>query len=698
VKRPVSATPLRHASQTRQNMRKSKKEILQQQENQKRSVNEIASIVQRLRLKSDWMIKISDPEIRLKYRQEAQDQGIPEESVEKALSILDTMAKCQAPRAEHVEKLLDEDIFDVKVVVGGEQFILSTNVLTADSESMLNRMFSPPWMKPIDGEPILIETLSNSPVIFSHIITYLDALKNHQTNLCPNFHSLSSEDVTSLRNDCDYLGLRRLSIAISIPCAGQEKEIVEQQKKAAMQLSKVTMNLQNLQDEKRRLEKRFAQLPELIAAAESELEAEKERRNVPQTQWTGQPGDEVIINTTGNNWEQFTLVEVDGVMMAELSPNKKRKWTSMTKPNAPIPLPERAFYHPLSSQQEFPCESETVTSVMNILPSTLSRSLEYHLDALLHKETLDLHPGSDGQVVDLIHPSLYPYIKGLTQVSNEEEFSKCVPVKGDYCWLPSEFVIDESGNVNIDSYINNLSREKYPELYVDIAQTFQAMLPLYEDILFKSLRSRTLQVIVKAAYYFIPPGETYEGWICSDFCHLLLMLPPPPSLPPHPLLGSWHVEGMPHENIIASGIYYISASNNIENNYLEFRTLNDEESYYGESGREGEEVNLVENIGSVETPTGKIIVWENSLQHKVGPLTVPAAAAAQGAGVRKILCFFLVSPKKRIVSTKIVPEQQSVIPLNVAMEHRQKLMNERKYIATQNAEDWETRTYTFCEH
>jgi hypothetical protein len=70
----------------------------------------------------------------------------------------------------------------------------------------------------------------------------------------------------------------------------------------------------------------------------------------------------------------------------------------------------------------------------------------------------------------------------------------------------------------------------------------------------------------------------------------------------------------------------------------------------------------------------------------------------QGDGIRKILCFFVVDPDKRVVSTGIVPPQQGVIPLEVALEHRQNLMNERKYHAKAVSEDWESRTYSFCEH
>jgi hypothetical protein len=53
-------------------------------------------------------------------------------------------------------------------------------------------------------------------------------------------------------------------------------------------------------------------------------------------------------------------------------------------------------------------------------------------------------------------------------------------------------------------------------------------------------------VIVKAANYVLRPGET-------DY------------------KGSWHVEGMSHENIIASGIYYYHTSAHLTGEGLMFR-------------------------------------------------------------------------------------------------------------------------------
>lgn len=496
-----------HRTREKMSRKSSKKsDILEKQSNSKQKTKEIAGIVEQLRGKPDWITKISDPIIREKYCQEAVDQGISLENIEKAFSILETMAQCQPPRAHF--SLSSDEIDDVEVViqVGGTNFTTTTRVLTADSESMLNRMFSPPWLQPQNGQPISIETTSNSPVIFDHILKYLTALKNNDTNLCPAIHSLSFEELDLLRQDCDYLVLRRFIIALDVQMMSQEMLNAEDQKLAAKKLFNIQRELISARDEKVRLMKRLEELPAQIVQLENEeKEAEQERLRFI-SRWQGQPGDKVMINTSGQRWEECILGQIDGQLVAEM-PSKKRIYSSNAQPLS-IPLPSPAFYHPVVST---PHCSGSAWYYDNFLPEILSQSIEQHLDALLHRSSLDLHPGSDGQVVDLIHPSLFPYIKGLTQVSDENELSLCAKVETDYSWLPSEFHVNENGAVTIGSYINNLDQNQFPELYFDIAQTFQTILPLFETTLSKSLRSSVLQVIVKAAYYFIPPGETYEG-------------------------------------------------------------------------------------------------------------------------------------------------------------------------------------------
>lgn len=659
--------------------RKSKKsQILEQQSNKRQIINEIAGIVQQLRAKPDWIEKISNLSVRERYVQEAIDQGLSHDNIQKAFSILETMALCQPPRVDALRSDIEADELEVIVQVGETNFVTTTRILTADTECMLNRMFSPPWFQPLNDDPITIETPSNSALIFTYILNYLTLLKNNETNICPDISSLTPEELETLKGDCDYLGTRQLGIAIDVMTKSQEMFIAGEQQRTSRHLSQVSRKLSSAREEKIRLEKRLAELPKIIAELEQEEEEAQRLRLLPVTRWVAKPGEKILLNTSNESWSEYTLEEVHGALRAK---STKRNYGGAEKS---IPLPGPAFYHPVSSTPKCSCDALYYD---NYLPETLARSVEDHLDALLHEKPLDLHPGSDGQVVDLIHPSLFPYIKGLSPISDNDEFSKCVPIDGEYSWLPSDFHIDESGGVVIGSYINNLDQNKYPHLYFDIAQIFQTILPIFESKLGKKFRSCTLQVIVKAAYYFIPPGEVYEG--------------------------SWHVEGLPHENIYANAIYYISSSENIENNYLEFRHLQSEENFYEINGRAGEEVELVEDLGSIDTPTGRIIVWKNELQHKVGPLSVSntekkkkskssktdvSHTLSSSAGIRKILCFFLVSPERRVVSTKIVPPQQNIIPLEVALEHRQKLMNERKYFAKQDAEDWETRTYTFCEH
>ena len=50
-------------------------------------------------------------------------------------------------------------------------------------------------------------------------------------------------------------------------------------------------------------------------------------------------------------------------------------------------------------------------------------------------------------------------------------------------WLPSEFSISSSGQVTIESYINNLHPRRHPQLYTLVAKVFSRLVPLLEDVL-----------------------------------------------------------------------------------------------------------------------------------------------------------------------------------------------------------------------
>jgi len=272
-----------------------------------------------------------------------------------------------------------------------------------------------------------------------------------------------------------------------------------------------------------------------------------------------------------------------------------------------------------------------------------------------------------------------------------------------YQWLPAEYKIGSTGEVTIASYINNLGRKEHPELYRDIASVFRLFVPMFEQLLHQSLMNRSLQVITKAANYVLKPGQEYEG--------------------------SWHVEGVKQEHIIASGIYYYSTSPNIKGSSLAFREQREDSLSQRESTHNA---SFARNLGRVRTLMGRSLVFTNELQHKVK--RVENDENSTEIAMRKILCFFLVDPNVRIKSSANIPEQQwdkykpmvassinevtqslirTKLPTEVvarilefakwgltldeAKQHRLELIKERKYYVDKNNKLWE-RNFSFCEH
>ncbi|KAJ3848017.1 hypothetical protein EV368DRAFT_68627 [Lentinula lateritia] len=424
----------------------------------------------------------------------------------------------------------------------------------------------------------------------------------------------------------------------------------------------------------------------------------------------------------------------------------------------------------------------------DLVPESVHRELERELDALAAKEPKDYHPGSFGKVQDLIHPSLYPYIPGVTSVSSPSiKLPPTVDGKfytklsnlfdeemiSSYAWIPSVFKVSPDGtDVHIDGYINGLgTREEHPGLFRVIEKMFLLALPHFEKTVEKAeeyepktspsgtylslyplqrwiqrrdfavsneygltkemwtqflaehqneweaqkreeaevnaklrreiheekakkesffdledtfvgaanmYKGQELKVIVKAANYTLAPGREYKG--------------------------SWHMEGMPHERIIASFIYYYSTDPAIQDHGLSFRKFRDDfrlsflaksnvsDADETESGNPDEQEEAYESedhypsdwetesvddglripvnttalpyfidLGTVPTTnfdsdregerkgdnTGRILSFPNWLQHQVGSVKNSESNRSSNitddaVATRKILCFFLV--------------------------------------------------------
>ncbi|EGX45729.1 hypothetical protein AOL_s00140g45 [Orbilia oligospora ATCC 24927] len=102
----------------------------------------------------------------------------------------------------------------------------------------------------------------------------------------------------------------------------------------------------------------------------------------------------------------------------------------------------------------------------------------------------DWHPGSNKQVLDLVHPSLWPVIYGRSislidgKPIESPDDAIDTSFSEKFCWLPSEFEVGADGKVKIASYINNLATGDQRKLFYPILERiFQRFVPLFNHVL-----------------------------------------------------------------------------------------------------------------------------------------------------------------------------------------------------------------------
>ncbi|KAF8061710.1 hypothetical protein FPV67DRAFT_1609365 [Lyophyllum atratum] len=154
------------------------------------------------------------------------------------------------------------------------------------------------------------------------------------------------------------------------------------------------------------------------------------------------------------------------------------------------------------------------------IPNTLKEALNEAVAPLeqVPARDKDWHPESDDQVLDLVHPSLFPLIYGLSRILPDSVvgLNDCVgrsgegviiPVPPDietdgqptnrwhrktfttpfsqyFQWLPCEVDISGgNGHVKITSYINNLHPKEHPNLYTVLEEIISRTIPLWNATL-----------------------------------------------------------------------------------------------------------------------------------------------------------------------------------------------------------------------
>ena len=168
----------------------------------------------------------------------------------------------------------------------------------------------------------------------------------------------------------------------------------------------------------------------------------------------------------------------------------------------------------------------------------------------------DWHPGSDGKVLDLVHPSLFPLLYGRSRIlsSGTLELQDCTKSIGkgevisvpnvsdfetkeswetdggwDYTfsklwskafqWLPCD-VVFSGDDVKITSYINNLHPVSFADLYSVIEKLIAKSIPLW-DMTLTSMNGasggRKKRILHKRTEYdyplgITPPEELGDDW------------------------------------------------------------------------------------------------------------------------------------------------------------------------------------------
>ena len=293
------------------------------------------------------------------------------------------------------------------------------------------------------------------------------------------------------------------------------------------------------------------------------------------------------------------------------------------------------------------------------------------------------------------------YIARREDLSVVEEYT----LSAKYQWLPTDFVVSEDGDeATPSSYINNIHPIRHQALYPPISSIVARFVPLFEKVLAHAV-APTCPLIIQVDpwkwYDHVTAPEPYykdvpkrKEWTrLHRWAHIPDPSPfqPPQPVQPFPLTGrtlqvivklsnivltpenpsypggTWYVEGMANERIVATGIYYYNTEN-ITESRLSFRQCvsegdwgmsleyeqNDSRGYCVAYGF-GNGDSLSQRLGYVVAKEGKCIAFPNFHQHWVHPFRL---ADATKPGVRKILTLFLVDPEIRVLSTSDVPPQQ----------------------------------------
>ncbi|CAK4080887.1 unnamed protein product [Aphanomyces euteiches] len=133
----------------------------------------------------------------------------------------------------------------------------------------------------------------------------------------------------------------------------------------------------------------------------------------------------------------------------------------------------------------------------------------------------DFHPGSNKQVLDIVHPSLYCAVNGRTQISQtvnalvgDEVLNwpkiGAYDISDKFQWLPTPVKVDDEGKASFGSYVNNIHPTDHAGMYTALESLFSTMLPLFERTLGSNDVVPNLRIKIRSWYDIMPLGR-YES-------------------------------------------------------------------------------------------------------------------------------------------------------------------------------------------
>jgi predicted DNA-binding WGR domain protein len=329
--------------------------------------------------------------------------------------------------------------------------------------------------------------------------------------------------------------------------------------------------------------------------------------------------------------------------------------------------------------------------IISNIPKNIKNSVLKSINNFSDKSIIDYHPNSNNKVRDIVHPSLYPLITNIKKTKEKTDYWGRTYENSKYQWLPSEFSIDKDGKCKIDSYINNLPITE-TEIYNNIEKLFEFILPQFEniwsyikaiklysgdilgatkDIAYKQLflKNRKLQIITKIVKIELNNKDSLEG--------------------------AWHVEGMSHENIVATASCTLEQDKNFDAKLMFKRKYTINEAFkilLGTCQNPPNELDKLLNEGTVplgksNIKDGSLIIFPNSHIHKID-----MESKNKSKQTRTIIVFWLINPDIKIKSTKDIKQQNYNI--KEAYKTRLKLMEER----TLYKNSFNIRDLNLCEH